>query len=85
MLTEAEGGVEIRDSNPPLWAGDFRATQIAGKCGETLERRQNAGKGVGGIRKGREILCMKYIYGGKEVFALPGGGADQDSPSRRRS
>ncbi|MEK7828080.1 MAG: NUDIX hydrolase, partial [Thermodesulfobacteriota bacterium] len=27
-----------------------------------------------------EILCMKYIYGGKEVFALPGGGADQDSP-----
>ena len=32
-----------------------------------------------------EILCMKYIYGGKEVFALPGGGADQDCPSRRRS
>ena len=27
-----------------------------------------------------EILCMKYVYGGKEVFALPGGGADQDSP-----
>ena len=27
-----------------------------------------------------EILCMKYIYGGKEVFALPGGGVDQDIP-----
>ncbi len=23
---------------------------------------------------------MKYIYGGKEVFALPGGGVDQDTP-----
>ena len=29
-----------------------------------------------------EILCMKYIYGGKEVFALPGGGVDQDIPIR---
>ena len=28
----------------------------------------------------REILCMKYIYGGKEVFALPGGGVDKDIP-----
>lgn len=28
----------------------------------------------------REILCMKYIYGGKEVFALPGGGVDKDVP-----
>jgi ADP-ribose pyrophosphatase YjhB (NUDIX family) len=27
-----------------------------------------------------QILCMKYIYGGKEVFALPGGGVDQDTP-----
>jgi 8-oxo-dGTP diphosphatase len=27
-----------------------------------------------------EILCMKYVYGGKEVFALPGGGVDQDIP-----
>jgi len=27
-----------------------------------------------------EILCMKYIYGGKEVFALPGGGVDKDMP-----
>jgi ADP-ribose pyrophosphatase YjhB (NUDIX family) len=27
-----------------------------------------------------EILCMKYVYGGKEVFALPGGGVDQDVP-----
>lgn len=25
-----------------------------------------------------EILCMKYIYGGKEVFALPGGGVEKD-------
>ena len=29
-----------------------------------------------------EILCMKYIYGGKDVFALPGGGVDQDTPLR---
>jgi len=27
-----------------------------------------------------EILCMKYVYGGKEVFALPGGGVDKDIP-----
>ena len=27
-----------------------------------------------------EILCMKYIYGGKEVYALPGGGVDRDVP-----
>ena len=27
-----------------------------------------------------EILCMKYVYGGKGVFALPGGGVDQDIP-----
>jgi ADP-ribose pyrophosphatase YjhB (NUDIX family) len=27
-----------------------------------------------------EILCMKYVYGGKEVFALPGGGVNQDTP-----
>ncbi len=30
----------------------------------------------------REILCMKYVYGGKEVFALPGGGVDKDTPLR---
>ena len=30
-----------------------------------------------------EILCMKYVYGGKEVFALPGGGVDQDTPLRQ--
>jgi ADP-ribose pyrophosphatase YjhB (NUDIX family) len=29
-----------------------------------------------------EILCMKYVYGGKEVFSLPGGGVDQDKPLR---
>jgi len=28
----------------------------------------------------REVLCMKYIYGGKEVFSLPGGGVDKDTP-----
>jgi ADP-ribose pyrophosphatase YjhB (NUDIX family) len=27
-----------------------------------------------------QILCMKYIYGGKEVFAIPGGGVDKDIP-----
>ena len=27
-----------------------------------------------------EILCMKYIYGGKEVFSLPGGGVENDIP-----
>ncbi len=28
----------------------------------------------------QEILCMKYVYGGKEVFSLPGGGVDKDTP-----
>jgi ADP-ribose pyrophosphatase YjhB (NUDIX family) len=32
------------------------------------------------FQRANEILCMKYIYGGKEVFALPGGGVDQDVP-----
>jgi len=27
-----------------------------------------------------KILCMKYVYGGKEVFAIPGGGVDKDEP-----
>ena len=30
-----------------------------------------------------EILCMKYVYGGKEVFSLPGGGVDQDTPLQK--
>lgn len=30
-----------------------------------------------------EILCMKYIYGGKEVFAIPGGGVDKDIPLKQ--
>ncbi|MBN1548274.1 MAG: NUDIX hydrolase [Syntrophaceae bacterium] len=25
-----------------------------------------------------KILCLKYIYGGKEVFSIPGGGVDDD-------
>lgn len=32
------------------------------------------------FERDKEILCMKYVYGGKEVFALPGGGVDQDVP-----
>jgi ADP-ribose pyrophosphatase YjhB (NUDIX family) len=32
------------------------------------------------FERGGEILCMKYFHGGKEVFALPGGGVDQDVP-----
>ncbi|MBA4396654.1 MAG: NUDIX hydrolase [Syntrophus sp. (in: bacteria)] len=32
------------------------------------------------FEQGNEILCMKYIYGGKEVFAIPGGGVDKDIP-----
>ena len=32
------------------------------------------------FEQGGEVLCMKYIYGGKEVFALPGGGVDKDMP-----
>jgi 8-oxo-dGTP diphosphatase len=32
------------------------------------------------FERDREVLCMKYIYGGKEVFALPGGGVDKDIP-----
>jgi len=27
-----------------------------------------------------KILCMKNIYGGKEIFSLPGGGVDKDTP-----
>jgi ADP-ribose pyrophosphatase YjhB (NUDIX family) len=27
-----------------------------------------------------EILCMKYVYGGKYVYASPGGGVDKDVP-----
>ncbi|MDD4997517.1 MAG: NUDIX hydrolase [Syntrophales bacterium] len=34
----------------------------------------------GVFERAGEILCMKYIYGGKEVFSLPGGGVDQDTP-----
>ncbi len=26
-----------------------------------------------------EVLCTKYVYGGKEVLALPGGGVDKDA------
>jgi 8-oxo-dGTP diphosphatase len=32
------------------------------------------------FERDREVLCMKYIYGGKEVFALPGGGVEKDVP-----
>jgi len=32
------------------------------------------------FERDNEILCMKYIYGGKEVYALPGGGVDKDVP-----
>jgi ADP-ribose pyrophosphatase YjhB (NUDIX family) len=32
------------------------------------------------FEQANEILCMKYIYGGKEVFAIPGGGVDKDIP-----
>lgn len=32
------------------------------------------------FEQNQEILCMKYIYGGKEVFAIPGGGVDKDIP-----
>jgi len=28
----------------------------------------------------KEILSMKYFYGGKYVFAIPGGGVDKDIP-----
>jgi ADP-ribose pyrophosphatase YjhB (NUDIX family) len=32
------------------------------------------------FEQANEILCMKYIYGGKEVFSIPGGGVDKDIP-----
>lgn len=32
------------------------------------------------FERGGKILCMKYVYGGNEVFALPGGGVDQACP-----
>jgi len=34
------------------------------------------------FQQGNEILCMKYVYGGKEVFSIPGGGVDKDIPFR---
>lgn len=34
------------------------------------------------FRQGNEILCMKYVYGGKPVFSIPGGGVDKDIPFR---
>jgi len=37
----------------------------------------------GVFERAGEILCMKYIYGGKEVFSLPGGGVDQDTPLQK--
>jgi 8-oxo-dGTP diphosphatase len=27
-----------------------------------------------------KILCMKYVYGGKEIFSIPGGGVEKDIP-----
>ena len=27
-----------------------------------------------------EILCMRYVYGGKDVYAIPGGGVEKDTP-----
>ena len=32
------------------------------------------------FEQGGEVLCMKYVYGGKEVFGIPGGGVDKDVP-----
>jgi len=32
------------------------------------------------FEQGGEILCMKYVYGGKDVYAIPGGGVDKDIP-----
>lgn len=26
----------------------------------------------------RKVLCMKYVYGGKEVYSIPGGGVDRN-------
>lgn len=35
---------------------------------------------AGVFERENEILCMKYVYGGKEVFSIPGGGVDKDIP-----
>ncbi|MDQ5985186.1 MAG: hypothetical protein CSYNP_00891 [Syntrophus sp. SKADARSKE-3] len=32
------------------------------------------------FEQGGEVLCMQYIYGGKKVYAIPGGGVDKDIP-----
>lgn len=32
------------------------------------------------FEQGGEILCMRYVYGGKDVYAIPGGGVDRDMP-----
>ncbi|MBP7462348.1 MAG: NUDIX hydrolase [Candidatus Delongbacteria bacterium] len=34
----------------------------------------------GVFEQDNEILTMKYVYGGKEVLALPGGGVERDIP-----
>lgn len=36
---------------------------------------------VGAVyEQANEILCMKYFYGGKDVYSIPGGGVDKDIP-----
>ena len=32
------------------------------------------------FKQAGNVLCLKYTYGGKDVFSLPGGGADNDIP-----
>jgi len=32
------------------------------------------------FEQGGEILCMRYVYGGKDVYGIPGGGVDKDMP-----
>lgn len=32
------------------------------------------------FERGGELLLMQYKYGGKDVFSLPGGGVNQDTP-----
>jgi ADP-ribose pyrophosphatase YjhB (NUDIX family) len=48
---------------------------------KTLVRRQVMRVRVSAVfEQAGEILCMKYVYGGKNVFAIPGGGVDKDIP-----
>jgi len=60
--------LRLADAGRDEWAGE-------GQKGGAMRIRVSAV-----FEREGEILCMKYVYGGKAVFALPGGGVDRDVP-----